>query len=31
LESYREHEAVVDALHASDKERARECLWLNIQ
>lgn len=31
LESYREHEAIVDALRAGDPEQARERLWVNIQ
>jgi DNA-binding GntR family transcriptional regulator len=31
MESYREHEAVVAALRAGDKEQARERLWINIQ
>jgi DNA-binding GntR family transcriptional regulator len=31
MESYSEHEAVVAALRAGDKEQARERLWINIQ
>jgi len=31
MESYREHEAVVSALRAGDKEQALERLWINIQ